>query len=103
LISWFGRIAHSDLAPYIDDNGGYILDEEFNRYVESLSPAHNVHLINGAAKVHMFTNALDDRIDQTLATEAGFARQVKCNLVVHDFNITAILIKTTALGFTSHR
>ncbi|MEO0335689.1 MAG: prolyl oligopeptidase family serine peptidase, partial [Pseudomonadota bacterium] len=39
--SWFGRIAHSDLAPYIDGQGDYILDDRYYRYVESLSPAHN--------------------------------------------------------------
>lgn len=77
LTAWFGRIAHSDLAPHIDENGDYILDEDFYDYVRSISPSDQVNKIVGAAKINVFTNGLDDRIDQTLQTEVNVVRQIE--------------------------
>ena len=74
---WFGRIAHSDLAPLIDENGDYIFDEAFNDYVKSISPVRVVNEISQGTRVHLFTNGLDDRVDQGGQQEAEFAWSVE--------------------------
>ncbi len=74
--AWFGRIAHSDLAPFIDEEGNYILDDAFWNYVESLNPLRILDSLSTTVKIFLLTNGADDRVDQGGAQEAEFAEKL---------------------------
>ena len=74
---WFGRIAHSDLAPPIDEKGNYILGANFDNYVESINPINHISEIPPRTNLYLFTNGLDDRVDQGGDQEAEFAHALK--------------------------
>lgn len=77
---WFGRIAHSDLAPLVDENGNYILDESFQAYVESINPIRLISEIKPGTRIHAFTNGLDDRVDQGGAMETSFFNDIETQI-----------------------
>ncbi len=74
---WFGRIAHSDLAPQVDAEGNYILGPQFDAYVESINPVHHITEIPEGTHLQLFTNGLDDRVDQGGDQEAEFAHALE--------------------------
>ncbi len=83
---WFGRIAHSDLAPFIDENGDYVLDKKFWDYVKSIDPMHLIDDIEGDFILNLLTNGLDDRVDQGGKQEAEFAYELFLQLGQENFN-----------------
>jgi pimeloyl-ACP methyl ester carboxylesterase len=74
---WFGRIAHSDFAPEIDQNGDYILDETFHDRIAAMNPVNLVSRIPAATRINLLTNGLDDRVDQGGEQEVNFAKQIE--------------------------
>ncbi len=61
---WFGRISHSDFAPDIDRSGNYILDSAFWKRTYQLNPVEQLRYMSAQTQLRVFTNGLDDRIDQ---------------------------------------
>lgn len=83
---WFGRIAHSDLAPFVDRNGDYILNYKFWKYVRSINPMRLLGNIGEGQVINLLTNGLDDRVDQGGEQEAEFAFQLSKQLGEGEFN-----------------
>jgi protease II len=74
---WFGRIAHSDFAPRIDNLGNYILNENFYDYLYSMSPKKIIKNIPSNLKINLFTSGLDDRVDQGGKQEVQIAKSIE--------------------------
>lgn len=83
---WFGRIAHSDLDPRIDDQGNYILDAEFDSYVSRLNPIERVADLSAIKSVYLFTSGLDDRVDADSSTESDYAYYLSQQLNAGSFS-----------------
>jgi len=71
--SWFGRISHSDFAPYIDEEGDYLLDKDFYDRIDGISPVNLVNEIPKGLNLNLFTSGLDDRVDQGGQLESQLA------------------------------
>lgn len=78
--SYFGRTAHSDLAPRVNRQGNYILDQSFQAYVRSINPSRLVERMQPNSDLLLFTSGKDDRVDQGGDLEAEFASRLKTQL-----------------------
>lgn len=84
---WFGRIAHSDMAPEVDPRtGDLILDAQFWERMKKIDPWIQTRRYQGQTKLFVATNQWDDRVDQQelgyqlvqrLMDQAGVEGQVR--------------------------
>jgi len=83
---WFGRIAHSDFAPLIDENGNYILDDDFYRQIREVNPIRIIDQMPNGVRLNLFTSGLDDRVDQGGDLEVDFARKIEAAIGSENFH-----------------
>ncbi len=83
---YFGRIAHSDLLPNIDENGDYILDDSFWNYVANINPVNLYKNIPKDLSLNIFSSELDDIVDQSEKIEPNFAYLLSKHLPERNFH-----------------